>query len=311
MAAEHDHGAAGHTHGPHRETQRRALWISLVANAGFLIAEVAGGIVFHSLALLADAAHMTADVVGLTIALVAQRLLSRPATDRHSYGFQRAEVLGGQLNGLALLAVSAWIVYEAIRRIGEPAHVRGGGMLVVATLGLLVNVGCAILLGRARGRSVNMRGAYLHMVVDAAGSVAAIVAGVAVVTVGANWVDPVASVVIALLVVWSAWGLLKETTNVMLEAAPGDIAAADVEAALLAEPDVSAVHHCHIWSLASDVAAFSAHIVIEDADTLHDAQKAGTRLKAMLSDRFNIDHATLELECHPCTEPEAQLPHGP
>jgi len=304
MTADHDHAdhaGHSHSHGPSRDTQRKALWISLVANAGFLLAEIVGGIVFHSLALLADAAHMTSDVVGLTIALVAQRLMTRPATARHSYGFQRAEVLGGQLNGLTLLAVSGWIVYEAIRRVGDPGHVEGGGMLVVAALGLAVNVGCAVLLGRAQGRSVNMRGAYLHMAVDAAGSVAAIVAAIAVITVGADWVDPVASVLIAVLVVWSAWSLLKETTNVMLEAAPVDVAAADVEAALLAEPDVTAVHHTHLWSLASDVTAFSGHIVLDETDTLHEAQEAGTRIKAMLADRFGITHATLELECHPCT----------
>ncbi len=306
MAGSHDH--RGHPHGPSREIQQRALWISLVANAGFLVAEIVGGIVFHSLALLADAAHMASDVVGLTIALIAQHLVTRPATDRHSYGFQRAEVLGGLLNGLTLLAVSAWIVFEAIRRIGQPADVRGGGMLAVASLGLAINVGCAVLLNRAQGRSVNMRGAYLHMVVDAAGSVAAIVAALAVITVGANWVDPVASVLISVLVVWSAWGLLKVTTNVMLEAAPGDLAAADVDAALLAEPDVSAVHHTHLWSLASDVTAFSGHVVLEDAETLHDAQQAGTRLKAMLAERFHIEHATLELECHACDDPH-ESPH--
>ena len=181
-------------------------------------------------------------------------------------------------------------------------------MLVVATLGLLVNLGCAVLLGRARGRSVNMRGAYLHMALDAAGSVAAIIAAVAVITVGANWVDPVVSVLIAGLVVWSAWSLLKETTNVMLEAAPNGIAAGDVEAALLAQPGVSAVHHTHLWSLASDAPAFSAHIVLEETDTLHDAQQAGNRLKGMLADRFQIGHATLELECHPCTEPDSHPP---
>ena len=141
------------------------------------------------------------------------------------------------------------------------------------------------------------------MTVDAAGSVAAIVAAIAVITVGADWVDPVASMLIAVLVVWSAWSLLKETTNVMLEAAPGDIAAVDVEAALLAESGVSAVHHSHLWSLASDVTAFSGHVVLDDTETLHDAQAAGTRLKSMLAAQFGITHATLELECHPCTDP--------
>lgn len=306
MASDDVH--AGHHHASSRDTQRRALWIALLANGGFLVAEVIGGVAFNSLALLADAAHMTSDVVGLSIALVAQRLLTRPATAKHSYGFQRAEVLGGQFNGLTLLAVAGWIIYEAVSRVGEPSNVEGGGMLTVAGLGLLVNVGSAVLLARARGRSINMKGAYLHMVVDAAGSVAAIAAAVAVLAFDANWVDPAVSVLIAVLVVWSAWSLLRDTTNVMLEGAPGDVALPEVEAALLAEEQVSAVHHTHLWSLASDVTAFSGHVVLEEADTLHDAQREGERLKTMLADRFRIDHATIELECHPCVGDEHTHP---
>ncbi|MGI8756346.1 MAG: cation diffusion facilitator family transporter, partial [Acidimicrobiales bacterium] len=245
--------------------------------------------------------------VGLSIALVAQRLLSRPATAKHSYGFQRSEVLGGQFNGLTLLAVAGWIIYEAFTRIGQPARVEGGGMLIVATLGLVVNLGSALLLARSRGRSVNMKGAYLHMAVDAAGSVAAIGAALAIVFFDANWVDPAVSVAIAVLVVWSAWSLLKDTTNVMLEATAGDISLTEVEAALVSEDSVAAVHHTHLWSIASDVTAFSGHVVLEAADLLHDAQDQGDQLNSMLAERFSMDHATLELECHPCGSEEA--PH--
>lgn len=294
----HDHD--GHAHGSMRDVQRRALWIALVLNGGFLVAEVVGGIAFNSLALLADAAHMLSDVVGLGIALIAQALMVRPATRRHSYGFQRAEVLGGQLNGILLVVVAGWISFEAVGRIGDPADVQGGGMLVVATVGLAVNVGSAVLLARARGRSVNMRGAYVHMLVDAAGSVAAIVAAVAVILWGADWADPVMSLLVAVLVVWSAWGLLRDTTNMLLEAAPDDVHLDEVEAALTADSRVLGVHHTHLWSLASDVTAFSGHVVLSDVDTLHDAQVEGDRLKAMLAESFAIDHATLELECHGC-----------
>lgn len=307
MASDHDH--VGHSHATARDTQRRVLWICLIANGGFLIAEVIGGLAFHSLALLADAAHMMSDVVGLSIALVAQQLLSRPATAKHSYGFQRSEILGGQLNGLTLLAVAGWIIYEAFTRIGTPARVEGGGMLIVAALGLLVNLMCAVLLARSRGRSVNMKGAFVHMAVDAAGSVGAIVAALAVIFFGVDWVDPAVSVVIALLVIWSAWSLLRDTTNVMLEAAPGDIDPAEVEAALVADEAVAAVHHAHLWSLASDVTAYSGHVVLEEVDRLHDAQREGNRLKAMLAERFNIVHATIELECHPCVGEEVPTPH--
>ena len=313
----HDHGQAdaeghddhgGHSHGVSRGVQRRALWISLVANAGFMVVEVAGGLAFRSLALLADAAHMLSDVAGLAIALVAQRLLDRPATARHSYGLQRAEVLGAQANGLTLLAVAGWIVFEAIRRIGEPADVVGGGLLVVATLGLAVNVGSAVLLARAQGRSLNMRGAFIHMAVDAAGSVAAITAGIAVVVWGAEWVDPVMSIIIAVLVLWSAWGLLRDTAQVLLEGTPRGMDPAAVEAAITGDKAVETVHHLHLWNLASDVPALSAHVVLRgDEVSLHDAQASGDRLKALLDRRFGIAHATLELECHPCDP----APHEP
>ncbi len=309
MTGSHDH--AGDSHGPNRELQRRALWIALVANGGFLIAEVIGAMAFHSLALLADAAHMTTDVAGLTIALIAQQLLTRPATARHSYGFQRSEVIGGQLNGLTMLAAAVWIIYEALQRIGQPVEVQGRGVLIVASLGLLVNLGSAIMLARARGRSVNLRGAYVHMALDAVGSIGAIAAALAVIFFNANWADPAISIGIAVLVLWSAWGLLRDTTNVMLEGAPSDINLIDVEAALAADPRVATVHHTHLWSLASDVTAFSGHVVLEDAPTLHDAQEESDRLKIMLADRFEIDHATLEMECHSCTTEGPQTVAAP
>jgi cobalt-zinc-cadmium efflux system protein len=294
------HGAEAHHHGPTRGMQRRALWIALVANAAFLLVEVAGGMAFRSLALLADAAHMLSDVAALSIALVAQRLLDRPATTRHSFGWQRAEVLAAQANGIALVAVSGWIGYEAIGRIGDTTDVVGGGLLAVASVGLAVNVVSAVLLARAQGRSLNMRGAYLHMVVDAAGSVAAIGAGIAVVLWGAGWADPVASIAIAVLVLGSAWGLLRDAAHVLLEGTPRGMDPAAVQAALLADIDVTEVHHLHLWNLASDVPALSAHVVLDGERSLHEAQAAGERLKVMLAVNHGIGHATLELECHPC-----------
>lgn len=311
----HSHGhshadLAGAADPTSREAQRRALRFALVANGGFLVAEVVGGIAFNSLALLADAAHMATDVAGLVIALVAQSLLTRPSTTRHTYGLQRAEVLGGQFNALLLLLAAGWIVYEAVGRIGTPVEIDGAGMLVVAVLGLAVNVVSAVLLLRARGRSLNMQGAYVHMVMDAAGSVGAIAAAVAVLAWDAAWADPVFSIAIALLVVWSAAGLLRDTTRVLLEGAPDDVSSEAVAAAILADPSVAGVHHTHLWSLASDVPALSAHVVLRDVDTLHDAQRAGDELKHMLADRFGIAHATLELECHSCEGVDVHEPRG-
>ncbi len=283
--------------------RRRALWISLCLNGGFMFAELIGGVVFGSLALLADAAHMLSDVAGLAIALVAQHLIDRPASVRHTFGLQRAEVLGAQANGVLLLASAGWILFEAVRRLSDPPPVAGRGVLVVAVMGLAINVGSAVLLARASGRSLNMRGAYAHMLADAAGSVGVIVAAVAVITADANWVDPVASVFIGMLVVVTAWGLLRDTTHVLLEGAPDSINAAEVERWLAVAPGVSSVHHLHLWALTSETAALSAHVVLEGRPSLHQAQARGDVLKDRLADEFAIVHATLELECHQC-EPD-------
>lgn len=302
--AHHDH--AGHGSGAARVHQRRALVVALVLNGGFLVVEVVGGLVFGSLALLADAGHMLSDVVALGVALVAHGLVARPATSRHSFGLQRAEVLAAQANAVLLLAVSGWLVFEALSRIGNPSDVDGAGMLVVGLLGLAANVASMVVLGRAAGESLNLRGALLHMTADTAGSVGVLVAAVAVLVADATWVDPAASLVISALVAISAWRLLRDTTHVLLEGTPAGIDPDTVTAAIAADADVEAVHHLHLWHLASDTTALSAHVVLRDTDSLHDAQVVGDRLKHLLAERFDVGHATLELECHAC-EPASEL----
>jgi cobalt-zinc-cadmium efflux system protein len=285
---------------PHRQAQKRALTASLVANAIFLFVEVAAGVAFGSLALLADAAHMLSDVVALSVALIAQRLLEIPASSRHTYGLQRAEVLAAQFNGLGLVVAAAWIVFEALARLDRPPAVSGGGLALVASVGLLVNLWSARLLYAARAGSLNMRAAFLHMVLDSLGSVGALLAGLAVVLWDARVADPIVSFGIAGLVLWSAWGLLRDTTHVLLEGAPRGMDSAEVSRALASDPAVEAVHHLHLWNLASDVPALSAHVVLVRGSSLHDAQLQGQRLKEMLRTRFGIEHSTLELECHVC-----------
>ena len=308
MGRHHENPAGTGDHAVARQ-RRRALWIALSVNGGFMVAELVGGVVFGSLALLADAAHMLSDVAGLAIALVAQHLIDRPASVRHTFGLQRAEVLGAQANGVLLLASAGWILFEAARRIGDPPEVAGGAVLVVALLGLAVNVGSAVLLARASGRSLNMRGAYVHMLADAAGSVGVIVAALAVVFFDANWVDPVASVFIGLLVVGTAWRLLRATTHVLLEGAPRHIDPEDVERWLTDAPGVASVHHMHLWHLTSETVALSAHVVLDDQPSLHEAQARGDELKQHLAERFSIVHTTLELECHQCEpDPEVDAP---
>jgi cobalt-zinc-cadmium efflux system protein len=287
-----------------RSRNRRLLWVVLLLNLGFLVAEVIGGFAFNSLALLADAAHMAADVTGLAIAMVAQGLITRPPSNSHSFGFQRAEVLGAAVNGLLLTATSVWIVVEAVRRLGDPPEVTGGGLLVIAVLGLAVNLGSAAVLARSRRDNLNMRGAFIHMMADAAGSVGVIIAAVAVLTVNATWVDPAMSILIALLVIWSAWGLLKDATRVLMEAVPRDLDPEQVEATLADTEGVQEVHHLHLWNLSSDVSALSAHVVVAENPSVHDAQGVTDDIRRRLQDDHGIGHATIELECHPCDDPD-------
>lgn len=286
-----------------RSRQRRVLVTVLIANAVLVVAEFVGGVAFASLALLADAAHAFSDVAGITIALVAQALIGRPRSSRHSYGLQRSEVLGAQANGIILVATSGWIAFEALRRLGAPQEVVGAGLISVAAAGLAVNLASAALIHREQHHSLNMRGAFLHMAADAAGSAAAVVAGVAVVVWDARWADPAASLAIAGLVLVSAWRLLRDTVHVLLEGTPKGLDFDEVASVIASEAGVSDVHHLHLWSLASDTPALSAHVVIGDDVTMHEAQRRGEAVRAVLAERFGIEHATLELECHACEEP--------
>jgi cobalt-zinc-cadmium efflux system protein len=292
-----------HAHPHHHTTRERALVVALAANGAFLVVELAGGVVFGSLALLADAAHMVSDVAALSIALVAQRLIRRPATAKHTYGLQRAEVIGAQANAVLLLFASAWIIFEAIRRFGDPHHVRGAGLLVVAALGFVVNIASAVVLERQAGHSLNMRAAVLHMTLDAAGSAAAVVAGVGIVVWDARLLDPAASVLITLLVLGGAWKLLRDATHVLMEGTPRGLDAIEIERFIAGDPVVEGIHHVHVWNIASDVPALSAHVVIAGERTLHEAQVEGDRLRASVLERFGIEHTTFELECHAC-EPD-------
>lgn len=300
---EHAHGVDVDAPADQRERQRRVLWWALVVNGILLVAEVIGGLVSGSLALLADASHMVSDVAGLAIALVAHHLVTRPSSSRHTFGMRRAEAMGALANALLLLGATAWIVVEAVGRLADPHPVQGGLALWVASLGLLVNVVSAVALARVRGDDLNVDGAYAHMMADTLGSVGAVGSAVAVLLWSAFWVDTLASVVIAVLVLVSGWRLLSATTRVLMEAAPRHLDADEVAAAVAAMDGVEGVHHLHLWSVSSDLPAMSAHVVMTQGIDLHEAQERGERIRAMLLDRFGVGHSTLEFECHDCEDP--------
>jgi cobalt-zinc-cadmium efflux system protein len=298
----HQHGPAadGSVDPALEDRRRRSLWLALGANGGFLVVEVLAGVAFGSLALLADAVHMVSDVAALSIALVAAHLATAAPSMRHTYGLVRAEVIGAQVNALLLLGAGAWITVEAIQRLADPTNVDGAGVIVIALLGLAVNGASAWIVARSAGRNLNLRGAFWHLTGDALGSLGALVAGVAVVAFDADWMDPAASLFIAVLIAISAVVLLRDVVRVLLEGAPAGIEVEEVEAALAAAPHVATVHHLHVWSLGSETPALSAHVVLDGEPSLHEAQMYGDELRTLLAERFGIGHATLELECHDC-----------
>ena len=269
-----------------------------------MVVEIVGGYVFRSLALLADGAHMTSDVLALTLALIALILAQRPPTERHTFGFERSEVLAAQANGVLLAVGSIAIVVEAVRRLQHPQPIDAAGVLIVGGLGLLVNVGSAFVVARAAHGNLNLRAALWHLVFDALGSLAVVIAAIGTMLFGTQRLDSIASIAIAVLVVGGAWRLLRDSTRVLLEAVPAGVDVGAVRAALAEEPGVEAVHHLHVWTVGAEHAALSAHVVLTGPLSLHEAQERSVALKQVLAERFGIEHATLEVECHACIDDE-------
>lgn len=282
-----------------RTGQRRALGWALGVNSALLVVEIAGGIVFGSLALLADATHLVSDVAGLGVALGALVLTARPVSARHSFGFARAEVMAAQVSALLLLAAGGWILYQGLTRLSDAVPVQGAGLAFVAALGLLVNAGSAMVIHRALGQSLNMRASFVHLATDAAGSLGALGAGVAILAWGWASADTLVSMGTAVLVLWTGWGLLRESTHVLMEGAPRALVTYQVLAAIAGVDGVVDAHHLHLWSLASDVSAASAHVVLSGHPTLRQAQQTGAQVKAALAERFDLTNVTLELEESP------------
>ena len=296
MGHGHDHAhvpAGGTASAGYR---RRLAWV-LAITGTVLVVQAVGAVLSGSLALLADAAHMATDTLGIALALGAVTLAQRPASGRRTFGWQRIEVLAAVGNGLLLLGVGVYVVVEAVRRIGDPPEIRSGLMLTVALLGLVANLVSLALLRPGQGESLNMRGAYLEVLGDALGSVAVIVAAVVIATTGWTAADVVASFVVGVLVLPRAWSLLRDALDVLLEAAPRGVDLAEVRAHILGVDGVSDVHDLHAWTITSGLPVLSAHVVVDDA-VLADGH-GGRVLDALcscLGGHFDVEHCTFQLE---------------
>jgi cobalt-zinc-cadmium efflux system protein len=281
--------------------RERRLALVLVLVAGYLVAEVVGGLWTGSLALLADAGHMGADVAALGLALFAFWLARRPAHPGRTYGHHRAEILAALANGSALVAVSLGIALEGVARLRAPSPVDAAPMLAIAAGGLAVNGIGLWLLHDGREGSLNLRGAWLHLLSDALGSAAAIAAGVAILAFGWLLADPIASLVIAALVVRSAWTLLRETVAVLMEGAPGHIDVDRVREAIGALPGVASVHDLHVWTITSGMVALSCHVCSDDSEPPARLLRA---VQGRLRESFGISHSTVQVEPRDFEEPE-------
>ena len=289
----------GHTHAPGTAAggHRRRLVIVLTLTLAVMAAEIVGGLMSGSLALLADAGHMATDAAGIALALGAVTLAQRPARGRRTFGWQRVEILAAVANGLLLLVVAGYVLVEAVRRIGDPPQIASGLMLVVAAVGLVVNLGSLAVLHRGRDASLNLRGAYLEVLADALGSVAVIVAAVVILTTGWTPADIIASVAIGCLVVPRAWHLLREALDVLLEAAPRGVDLAAVRSHILGVDGVLGVHDLHAWTITSGLPVLSAHVVVTDQALA--AGHGGRILDALcecLGEHFDMAHCTFQLE---------------
>jgi len=288
----------GHGHS-HARNEARTL-IAAGLTGAFMFAEVIGGVLFGSLALLADAGHMLTDFVSLSLAFFAFRLSRRPADWKRTYGYDRFQVLAAFVNGAALFVIVAWILAEAVRRLFAPVEVMGAGLAAVAALGLLVNIGAFVALHGADRDNLNIRGATLHVVGDLLGSVAALIAGLVIILTGWTPIDPLLSVLVAALILRSAYALVKDSARILLEAAPKHLDVRDIAPDLVAAiPEVEDVHHVHAWAITENRAMV----------TLHARVPAGARpdpiaaaIKARLAERFGIAHATVEIECEGCAD---------
>jgi cobalt-zinc-cadmium efflux system protein len=288
----HRHGPGGHAHGAGRQAGARRLGMALALVVLYTAAEVVGGLLTNSLALLADAGHMVSDAASLALALFAIKVAARPPTAQRTYGYHRLEILAALANGAALVAISVFLVVEAVERLGDPPEVAAPGMMAVAAGGLLVNLAGLALLHGGREASLNLRGAWLHVATDALGSVQALLAGAAIWAFGWRWADPVATLLIALLVVWSAWALLREAVGVLMEWAPRHIDVDGVRASLRQLPGVLDVHDLHVWTITSGLDALSAHVVARERPPRHLLDD----IRATLHRRFGIDHVTIQVE---------------
>lgn len=291
----HSHDAeAAHRHGHvGADADRRWLGAALALILALMAGEVVVGVLANSLALLSDAAHLLSDAAALVLALVALRLARRPPSGGYTYGLKRAEILSAQANGITLLLLAAWLGYEAVRRLWNPPPVAGAAVLITALIGVAVNVVATWCVRRADQRSLNIRGAYLHLLTDLAAFIATAIAGLVVVLTGFSRADAIASLVVVVLMVHAGFGLVRDSGRILLEGAPSGLKPSRIGSDMAAHPGVAEVHDLHVWEISSGSPALSAHVLVAPALDCH---RVRGELENMLRDTYEITHTTLQVD---------------
>jgi cobalt-zinc-cadmium efflux system protein len=286
--AEHDH-----IHGATDDTDAKWLTIALALIVGFIVVEVVAGILAHSLALLSDAAHMLTDAGALLLSLIVIRLVARPAAGNLTFGLRRTEILSAQANGATLLVLAGLIVYEAIHRLVTPPEPEGAAILVVALVGIAVNLAATWSISRANRQSMNIEGSFQHILTDLYAFIATAAAGIVILATGFVRADAIAALLVAALMLRAAFGLLKDSGRVLLEAAPEGMSVAEIGRALAEHPHVASVHDLHVWTIGSGFPALSAHVLVRPGDDCHAIRR---ELEALIEHRFAIEHTTLQVD---------------
>jgi len=288
-----------HAHNHAAGVNSRMLALALGLTTTFLVVEIIGSFLFNSLALLSDAAHMFTDSAALAIALAAVKIGRRPPDDERTFGYRRFEILAAAFNALLLFVVAGYVLWEGVSRFFEPTEVQSTGMLAVASIGLLVNIVAMRLLSAGKDQSLNVKGAYLEVWADMLGSVGVIVGALTIMLTGWRWVDPLIAIGIGLWVLPRTWTLLKDTTQILLEGVPRGMTLSEVRAAINDVAGVENVHDLHAWSMSADDRSLSAHVELAEGA---DFDAVRVTISTMLAERFQIHHATLQLERQPCAD---------
>jgi cobalt-zinc-cadmium efflux system protein len=298
---DHDHGH-DHAFGLHQAPeggQKKDLLIALSITVLMMVVEVIGGLLSNSLALLSDAGHMLTDNLALLLSFFALKFAAMPATERKTFGFYRLEILAALLNGIALVLLSLYIMYQAYQRMIHPQPVAGMLMLVVALIGLAANVIGALFLFKHSHANLNIRGAYLHIVGDALSSIGVVIGGIIILYTGWYLIDPILSIMISLVIIYGSWSLVRESVNILLESVPAHINIETVAMELAKVKGVREAYHIHVWTITSGVYALSAHVLIDD-QPVSGCRDIVEEIKDLLSDKFNVLHSTIQLECDKC-----------